>query len=256
MCHDLSFSAKTVEYITDLIPNIVIDNAFNIDFSVASHVLSMSHKNCPAVYLKEGTARLMGFEWGLVADFMKTEDLLRKYRNQMANARSENILDKKSAWYKIRQNRCLIAVNGIYEHRRVEGVKNKIPYFIQLRESKCMLLPAIYNYSPIPDIETGELRGTFSIITRSANELMKQIHNEGVNKHRMPVFMEPKQALQWINEELTDDHISKFLQYEIPADELLAHPVYMIRTTKERPDGKEKYEKYDYGVKMEELLFT
>jgi putative SOS response-associated peptidase YedK len=119
-----------------------------------------------------------------------------------------------------------------------------------------MLLPAIYNYSPIPDIETGELRGTFSIITRSANELMKQIHNEGVNNHRMPVFMEPKQALQWINEDLTDNHIIEFLQYEISANELLAHPVYMIRTTKERPDGKEKYEKYDYGVKMEELLFT
>ncbi len=248
MCHDLSFSANTVEYITDLIPNIVIDNNLGIDFSVASHVLSMTHKNCLAVYSKEDKVRLKGFEWGLIADFMKTEEQLMKYRNHMANARSENLFDKKSAWNKIRQNRCLIAVNGIYEHRRVEGFKNKIPYFIQLRESKFILLPALYNYSPNPDKETGEMRGTFSIITRTANELMQQIHNEGANKHRMPVFMEPKQALSWINEEMTDQHISEFLQYEIPAAELLVHPVYMIRTPKQRPDGKEKYVEYDYGL--------
>ena len=74
----------------------------------------------------------------------------------MANARSEKIFDKKAAWHRIRKNRCLIAVNGIYEHRKVAGFRNKIPYFIKLANSPSLLLPAFYNYNPNPNPETGE----------------------------------------------------------------------------------------------------
>jgi len=246
MCHDLSFSARTVELITDLLPNIVFDFQMDIDFSITSHVLSMSNRNCLAIYNKEAKSHLAKFEWGLIADFMKTPELIKKYRVQMANARSENIFDKKSAWNRIKQNRCLIAVDGIYEHRRVEGFKNKIPYFIKLKENKLLLLPALYHYSPIPDLETGEMKGTFSIITRPANKVMSQIHNEGVNKHRMPVFMNSNQALKWIDGTLKDEQAKDFLNYEIPSEYLTTCPVYMIRTTKERPDGKEKFEKFEY----------
>ena len=90
------------------------------------------------------------------------------------------------------------------------------------------------------------MKGTFSIITGVANEVMKQVHNDGLNKHRMPRFMDPKHALKWIDESLTDEEIISFLKYEIPSDELEAKPVYMIRTTKERPDGKEKFEEFAY----------
>lgn len=246
MCHDLSFSANTVEFITDLLPNIVFDKQLGIDFSVTAHVLSMSHRKCFIIYSRDGIPHANEFEWGLVADFMNTPELIKKYRIQMANCRMENIPDKKSAWYKIRQQRCLIAVDGIYEHRQVKGFKNKIPYYITLKNSRQILLPGLYNYSPIPDPGTGEMQGTFAIITGTANSLMKQIHNDGANKHRMPRFMAPGQALQWMDESLTDGELIDFLKYEIPSEALLAKPVYMIRTTKPRPDGKEKYEEFAY----------
>jgi putative SOS response-associated peptidase YedK len=48
----------------------------------------------------------------------------QKQRSNMVNARSERIIgDKKSYWYRIRQNRCLIPVTGIYEHREVKALR-------------------------------------------------------------------------------------------------------------------------------------
>jgi len=100
---------------------------------------------------------------------MNTPDLIKKYRIQMANARAENILDKKSSWYRLRKNNlCLIVMSGFFEHREVKGITNKIPYFINLTNRSHLLVPGFYNFSPLPDVETGEMKGTFAIITRSA----------------------------------------------------------------------------------------
>lgn len=246
MCHDLSFSASTVEFITDLLPSVVFDKQIDLDFSVTSHVLSMSNRKCMVIYSRDGSPHLNSFEWGLIADFMKTPEIIKKYRVQMANARSENVLDKKSAWHRFKNNRCLVAADGIYEHRDIEGWKNKVPYYIKLKECKHLLLPAFYNYAPLSNPETGEMKGTFSILTRPANTLMQQIHNAGTNKHRMPLFMQPEQALQWINDTNTDEQLRELMQYEIPAEQLEAWPVFSIRSTKPRPDHKEKYECFNY----------
>ncbi|MBS1732720.1 MAG: hypothetical protein JST02_05445 [Bacteroidetes bacterium] len=63
----------------------------------------------------------------------------------------------------------------------------------------------------------------------------------------MPLFMQPKQALQWLEEDMSDEAIRQFVEYEIPSEELEAVPVFLLRTTTQRPDGKEKFEKFDYG---------
>lgn len=247
MCHDLSFTANTVEFITDLLPNIILDVQIDFDFYTTEHVLSMSHRKAMIVYSKDNTPHLNLFEWGLIADYMNTPEKVKQYRIQMANARSEKVFDKQSAWYRIKQNRCLIAVNGFYEHREVKGWKNKVPYFIKLANRSSMFLIGLYNYSPIPDMETGEQKGTFAVLTRPANTLMQQIHNHGPNKHRMPVLMQPEEAIKWINEDLTDADIKAMLDYEIPVAELEAHPVYTIRTTKPRPDDKGKTAYFEWA---------
>lgn len=89
----------------------------------------------------------------------------------MANARSEKIFDKKAVWYRIRKNRCLIAVNGIYEHRKVAGFRNKIPYFIKLANSPSLLLPAFYNYKPNPNLETESIGEVGVFRVRSAPQV-------------------------------------------------------------------------------------
>lgn len=246
MCHDLSFSASTVEFISDLLPNAVWDGQVSIDFSTTSHVLSMSNRKCLVVYSRQGQQFINVFEWGLVADYMNTPEKIKQYRIQMANARSEKVFDKKSAWYRLRHQRCLIAVDGFFEHREIKGWKNKVPYFIKLANRSHLFMLGFYNYSPIPDVETGELKGTFTILTRIANTVMQQIHNHGPNKHRMPVLLQPEGAVKWINEELTDEELKEMLDYEIPAEELEYWPVFSIRTTKPRPDGKNKTDAFTW----------
>lgn len=246
MCHDLSFSANTVEFITDLLPQAIWDGQAEIDFTTTAHVLSMSNRKCLVVYSRGGQPYKNVFEWGLIADFMNTPEKVKEYRIQMANARSEKVFDKRSAWYRVRQQRCLIAVDGFYEHREIKGWKNKVPYFIKLANRSHLFLLGFYNYSPIPDVETGELKGTFTIVTRPANTLLQKIHNHGPNKHRMPVLMQPEEAIQWIDEKLTDEQLQAMLDYEIPSEELAAWPVFTIRTTKARPDLKEKTDQFDW----------
>ena len=53
-----------------------------------------------------------------------------------------------------------------------------------------MFVPGLYSVVELPDKTTGELikRFTYGIITREAYALMKQIHNSGENKWRMPLF--------------------------------------------------------------------
>lgn len=246
MCHDLSFSADSVEFITDIFPNIFIDAQLDFDFTTTDHILSMSHRKALVVISQNNTPQLKQFEWGLIADYMNTPEKVKQYRIQMANARSEKIFDKQSAWYRLKQNRCLIAVTGFYEHREIKGWKNKVPYYIKLANRTNFFLLGFYNYSPIPDVETGESKGTFTIITREANSLMQQIHNHGNNKHRMPVLLQPEEAKKWINEDLTEDEIKQMIAYEIPSEELEAYPVFTLRTPKQRPDEKSKSEPFTW----------
>lgn len=83
-----------------------------------------------------------------------------KYSNNMYNARSENIFDPKSTWFKIKQNRCLIITEGIYEHRKIAGWKNKVLYFVRLTSKKTMLIPALYNYLDITQDDIAAIKAT------------------------------------------------------------------------------------------------
>ena len=51
---------------------------------------------------------------------------------------------------------------------------------------------------------------------------------------------------KWLNEDLSIEDYKAILNYEIPSDELEQYPVYTIRSSKERPDGKPKNEFYEW----------
>jgi putative SOS response-associated peptidase YedK len=186
-------------------------------------------------------------EWGCIPFYIKDEKAFVKQRTNMLNARSERILgDTSSYWFKIRNRRCLIPVTGIYEHRKIEKWTKKVPYFIHHKNTDLFYLPGLYSVAELPNKETGELekRWTYTLITRSANDLMKQIHNDGDNKWRMPLFLPNDLAKEWVASDLTAERMQDIINYELPTPELEAWPVFTIRSSKERPDGKEKTEPY------------
>jgi putative SOS response-associated peptidase YedK len=245
MCYDISFPVEN-ETAWEYLPGTVVDPAVHYEYDTSLHVVAQSFLKKPVVYKEAGTYHMKAFEWGVIADYMNTPELVKKNRQWMCNAQSEKLLDKKSYWYRIRKQRCIIPVRGFFEHREVKGVKNKIPYFIQIKNRPLFALIGLYNYSPIPDVETGEMKGTFTVITRGANSLMEQIHNGGPNAGRMPLMLPKELETKWLQEDISDEEIQQLLDYEMPSEDLVVHPVYTIRTTKERPDGKEKLNPFEW----------
>jgi putative SOS response-associated peptidase YedK len=246
MCYDISFSSG-IQLITDYLPEIVIDNQLTFDFDSTIHVMAQAFRQYPIIINEDGKYKLKAFEWGVVADYMNTPEKIKQMRQWMCNAQSEKVVqDKKSFWRRIRSKRCLIPVTGIYEHREIKGWKNKVPYFVHERNRPLFCLPGLYYYSPIPDMETGEVKGTFTLITRAANSLMKKIHNGGTHAFRMPLFLTKELEMKWLQPDLTDEQIQSVLDYEIPAEDLEQWPVFSIRTTKPRPDDKLKTEPYEW----------
>jgi putative SOS response-associated peptidase YedK len=247
MCYDISFSTR-VEMISDYLPDLVIDPQVNLDFSMYQHVAAQAHRRYPVVVFEDAHYKLKPFEWGVIPEYMDTPEKIKKGRSSMCNARSEKIIeDKRSYWHRIRRTRCLIPVTGIFEHREIKGWKNKVPYYIQLKERPLFCLPGLYHYPNKADVETGEITGTFTLITRSANSLMTQIHNGGENAFRMPLFLPKELEIKWLLPDLNDGEILEILEYQAPSEALTYDPVYTVRTTKERPDGKGKLEPFEWA---------
>lgn len=248
MCYDISFSS-TIELITDYLPEIEIETQLSIDFDTTLHVQAQAYRKYPVILFEDGKYKLKEFEWGVIAEYMDTPEKIKKGRNWMCNAQSEKILDdKRSYWRRIRRNRCLIPVTGIFEHRAIKGWKNKVPYFIKIKDRKLFCIPGLFNYAPVPNVETGEVRGTFTLITRPANSVMMQIHNNGDNAFRMPLFLPNKEMeLQWLKPDLTDEEIRKTIDYELPSEQLEYHTVWTIRSTKPHPKGGLKTDLFEWA---------
>jgi putative SOS response-associated peptidase YedK len=175
--------------------------------------------------------------WGLVADFMvNNPELFKKYGNQLFNARAEKILQTGTTWNSLLMNRCLLVADGVYEHQEVRGRKNKLPYYIQLRSKEPLLIPGLFNPKT----------NSFAILTRGGNELFLQIHNSGLNKHRMPLLLPPAIAPNWIQEKLSNKEIERLLSFELPAGELSAYTVFSIRGHRLRPDGKKENDFFNW----------
>jgi len=188
-------------------------------------------------------------EWGCI-EFYAREEPDWKRRNFMLNIRSERVLDDpKSYWHKIKDRRCLIPVTGIYEHRAVKGWKKKVPYIIKPEgQQHIFFLPGLYSVAELPDKETGEMvkRWTFGLMTRHANETMRNIHNDGENKWRMPLFLPFELSKEFLANDLNNNRYREILNYEIPSTELVAQPTWTIRTPKPRPDEKRKHEYWEW----------
>jgi putative SOS response-associated peptidase YedK len=213
------------------------------------HFFAIGHKRYPVITNENGHYHRKYFEWGVITEYMDTPEKVKTMRKSMVNARSEKILeDKRSFWHRIRNKRCLIPVTGIYEHREIKGWKNKVPYHIGLKGRKMFCIPGLYHFNmKIPsDPETGEVRGMFTLLTRSGNAVMKQIHNSGDNAFRMPLFLPKELELKWLDPNLGDNEMRKILDYEMPAEDIVYIPVYTIRGTKPRPDEKMKNEPFDW----------
>jgi putative SOS response-associated peptidase YedK len=250
MCYDISFTVS-IEKISDYFPDLVWDTQFSIDFDRGVHILGHAYGEHPIIYRNRDDQKLHVnlMEWGIIPYYIQKEKEFEKQRASMLNIRSEKILDDvKSYWFKIRNRRCLVPVSGFYEHREVKSVKNKIPYFINLKSQPLFYLPGLYSVANLVDTATGEVykKWTFGIITRAANPLMRQIHNGEKNGNRMPLMLPAELSKKWLEDELPENEYREILHFEMPSAELDFRSVWTIRGPKSRPDEKAKNEAFEW----------
>lgn len=257
MCYDIHFKVE-INQLADYFHDLIFDEAVQVNFNFSLHIQGHAFAAHPIIYKNKEDEKLhcKMMEWGCIPFYVKTEKDFVKPRSTMLNARSEKILDDtKSYWHKIRNRRCLVPVTGFYEHREITGWKNKVPYFIALKDQSTFFLPGLYSVAELADTTTGEMykKWTFTIITRKANEIMKQIHNGGDNSGRMPLLLPFEMSKKWVESELSDEEYKLILDYEMPSDKLDYHTVASIRARQPRADGKQKDELFVWE-KMPEII--
>jgi putative SOS response-associated peptidase YedK len=109
-------------------------------------------------------------------------------------------------------------------------------------------LPGLYSVAELPDADgVLQQRFTYTIITRNANDVMKNIHNGGDNRGRMPLFLPFELSKSWLDEDVTPDEYRDILNFEMPSEELEYWPVFSIRTSKPHPTGGKKNDPYEWA---------
>jgi putative SOS response-associated peptidase YedK len=137
------------------------------------------------------------FKWGLVPSWAKDPNTGYK----MINARSETISQKPSYAVPFQRRRCVIPSNGFYEWMKSEN--EKVPHFVHRVDDNIMSFAGIYDRWKYPD---GKDLFTYSIITTTANDRIKHIHD------RMPVVLNKDQIKEWLNPASNEQTLMEMLK--------------------------------------------
>ena len=148
--------------------------------------------------------------WGLVPSWAKDP----KIGNRMINARSETLAEKPSFRTAFKRRRCLIPADGFYEWKR-EG-KAKKPMLITVNPGDLFAFAGLWETWKQPD-DSWLL--TCAIITTSANEFMKSIHD------RMPVILPRESEASWLDPEEQDTAMLSKLLLPYDSDRMEAYEV-------------------------------
>ena len=148
--------------------------------------------------------QLDSLRWGLIPHWAK--DMKIGYR--MINARSETLAQKPSFRAAFKKRRCLIVADGFYEWKHAGRIKE--PFYIQLENGTVFGFAGLWESWKSPD---GNIVESCTVITTSANELIRKIHD------RMPVILLPEDYDTWLQDSTPELRLQQLLA-PYPAEEM------------------------------------
>ena len=181
--------------------------------------------------------------WGLVPHWVKDEKGKVQIWNNTLNARGESIFEKPSFRDAAKSKRCLLYLDGFYEHHHLGG--KTYPFFIRKKDNEPF--PVAWLWSEWLDKETRIKLISFSIVTTIGNEMMAKIHNNPkLEGPRMPVILPDKLADIWIEPSRSQKELTELL---LPLTEglLHAHTVYKIAGKDTKGNNPEAEEEFIYS---------
>ena len=193
------------------------------------HTSGFSHPNL-LIYTDSSPNFPKVATWGLVPHWTKDSEQQKKLWNATLNARGETLFEKPAFRDAAQHQRCIIYVDGFYEHHHQAG--KTYPFFIHHKEKQPLALAGLWSEWRNPETK-GVLR-SFTIVTTAANALMQRIHNNPkLNAPRMPFILPQELEEAWLRPISTDadkEGIQKLIA-PFPEGELTAHPVARLRGT-------------------------
>lgn len=190
--------------------------------------------------------------WGLIPHWVRDREQQKKLWNSTLNARGETIFEKPSFRDAALHKRCIIYIDGFYEHHHFN--RKTYPYFIFKKDKSPIALAGLWSEWIDPD--TGGLHTSFTIVTTTGNQLLSKIHNNPKLKGpRMPLILTnqsiEKQWLSSINNALDQKKIEQIIQPSLEL-QLQAHTVRKLRGKEYLGNVEEINEAVDYP----ELIFS
>ncbi len=179
------------------------------------------------VFISQESANPKLFKWGLIPSWVKNEDIASQIQNKTINARVETLFEKPSFKSSVVNKRCLVMVDGFYEHYYFQ---NKVyPHYIFHPDKEPMVFAGLWDEWTR---ERGQIVSSVTIVTTTAKGIMKKIHNNPKHKEgRMPFVLNHQNQNDWLFNIHSEKQLNEFVN-EVPCLELQAHPVYFIRGNK------------------------
>lgn len=163
-------------------------------YQPSNHLNGFDFPKIPII-TTENSELIQNFNWGLIPDWSKSNDI----RTLTLNAKIETLSEKPS-FKNVIQQRCLVLANGFYEWQwRDSKGKNKVKYQIGIEDEALFAFAGLYSHWK--NEQTNEMVNTFTIVTTEANPLMATIHNI---KKRMPIILRPEDEINWLNKETVE----------------------------------------------------
>ncbi len=164
-------------------------------------------QNSPVLHLVAGERQFDSMRWQLVpaAEPMFTTKL------STINARSETVFKSPLFRDLVLRQRCIVPLSGFYEWKRTGETKR--PFKIHLQDEPIMSVAGIWDtWRP----GTSDERRSFSILTTSANEFMREIHD------RMPVILDRDDEEEWLDPRVREPDALRGLLKPCPSSWLKA----------------------------------
>ncbi len=186
------------------------------------HVSGFQHPKL-LIYTSENFELPAIASWGLIPYWVKNEQQQLDIWNKTINARGESIFEKPSFRTSAKSKRCIIYIDGFFEHHHFAG--NTYPFFIQRVDGEPLILGGLWD--EWTNKESGEVVNSFTIVTTKANKLMRKIHNNPKLKEaRMPLILSEGATETWLK---GDAGSAKDLIVPAADDLLKAHTVRKLR---------------------------
>lgn len=155
----------------------------------------------PIIVESDNRRNVIPMVWGLIPNY---EDISQKPNHfKLFNKRIETLSSKGYFRKLVETRRCVVVLDGFYEWKKVNGVKN--PYYVSIKD-RPLLCAGIYEYSKKLN-ENNEVITfpTFSMITGEPSKKFSSVHN------REPALLTEDQMKLWLDSRSDVDMLIQLL---------------------------------------------